>query len=85
MAYLFEEHIFTKGNKTFIDGHVSVRVDNDGYFVFVNTDDYEGNAMMTLPCARKCLSALRRAIRAAELKRKATGPSTPSETPKERI
>lgn len=62
---LFEVTVATPETATFMASHCTVITDSDGYWVHVITDDYEGHAMMTLPCAVKVRAALGKAIRAA--------------------
>lgn len=67
---LFYENIVTPEDKEFIRSHCEVYSDKEGYFITVETDNYEGCAMMTLPCAVKVHRALGKAIRAARTARK---------------
>lgn len=77
---LFHKEIHTEGGG-FIDSQCVVSADPDGYFVSVITDDYEGAAMMTLPCAIKVHRALGQAIRAARRKRQLVSDPSPERTP----
>lgn len=46
----------------FIACFASVKATADGYWISVITDEYEGNAMVTLPCAEAVYEALAEAI-----------------------
>ena len=62
----FEEHIYCPEDDEFISSAATVSVHDDGYWVTVCTDDYEGNAMMSLAVARKLLDVLPKALAIAE-------------------
>lgn len=67
---IFHELIVTPEDDEFIQSQCEVYVDSNAYFVTVETDSFEGSAMMTLPCAIKVHAALGRAIEAAQATRK---------------
>lgn len=67
---IFHELITTPEDDEFIQSQCEVHVDSNAYFVTVETDSFEGVAMMTLPCAIEVHAALGRAIEAAKAARK---------------
>lgn len=78
MSYLFHGIINTPQSEGFIDSHCEVYVDDDAYFVYVETDPHEGCAMMTLPCAVEAHAVLGRAIQVA-MERRAGRMTQPKE------
>lgn len=62
----FSESITTPESEHWIASHCDVFTQGDGSFVTIETDSYEGSAIMTLPCAVKVRAALGRAIKAAK-------------------
>lgn len=62
----FVESISTPESEHWIASRCDVFTDGDGSFVTIETDSYEGSAMMTLPCAIRVRAALGRAIKAAK-------------------
>jgi hypothetical protein len=73
VGLLHHEEIYTPETNDFTSSRCEVYADHDGYFITVETDSYEGSAMMTLPCAVKVRAALGRAIRVAKRHRKEQG------------
>jgi hypothetical protein len=62
----FVETVATPETKDWIASRCDVSTDGTGYFIIIETDSYEGSAMITLPCAVKARAALGRAIKAAK-------------------
>lgn len=78
---LFAESCCTDEDGEFIASHVWVYAETNGYYITVETDPYEGSAMMSLPAARKVHAALGRAIEFAEQRRSIRPPSGSSPSP----
>lgn len=70
---VFEQHITTPEDEYFISCSVDVSADSQGYFINITTDQYEGDAFMTLPCAILAHAALGKAIECALKKRESMG------------
>lgn len=62
----YYEDIIQPETEEFQSGRCKVYADDRGRFITVETDSYEGCALMTLPLAVKVHKALGRAIKAAQ-------------------
>jgi hypothetical protein len=66
MSKAFVESVSVPESEHWIASRCDVFTDGDGSFITIETDSYEGSAMMTLPCAVKVRAALGRAIKVAK-------------------
>lgn len=62
----FTETVSLPESEHWIASRCDVSTDGNGSFITIETDSYEGSAMITLPCAIKVRAALGRAIKAAK-------------------
>lgn len=70
---LYEKTVTLEDSGPFIQSGCTVTADDEGYFITVCTDAYEGNALMTLPVAEQVYKALREAIGVAQFHRQDKG------------